>query len=112
MFFFSVYRKNLTYFGCKELIAGRLQICFLTKEEAKNALLKETGEEVDDELQEVFVNMEIDDGSQIARLMDLFTKPVIQSAEFPEISRRNSEVKNTEGGLATMCEVVNYPAQT
>lgn len=51
--------------------------------------------------------MEVDDGSQIARLMDLFTKPVIQSPEFPEISRRNSEVKNTEGGLATMCEVMD-----
>ena len=46
----------------------------------------------------------IDDGTSIAELMACFLKPVFNDPKFPKISAEVNRLKNTEGGLNTMCE--------
>jgi len=69
-------------------------------------VLRETGETVDDGLHEIFVNTTIDDGTDIAELMSCFTKKEVKSAKFPKLSAEVARLKETEGGLSAMCEVM------
>lgn len=62
-------------------------------------VLRETGEVIDDGLHEVFVNTTIDDGSDIADLMSCFTKKQVKNPKFPMLSKRVSELKETERGV-------------
>ena len=69
-------------------------------------VIRETGDLLDDGLHRVFVNTEIDDGSQIASLMSCFTKKMVNNPSFPKVSERVTELKTTEGGQNAVCAVM------
>lgn len=69
-------------------------------------VIRETGEAVDDGLHEIFVNTTIDDGTDIAELMSCLTKKEVKNAKFPRLSAEVKRLKETEGGLNAVCEVM------
>ncbi len=69
-------------------------------------VLRETGECIDDGLHEIFVNTVIDDGTDIAELMSCFTKKEVKSSKFPALSSEVKRLKETEGGVSAVCEVM------
>lgn len=68
--------------------------------------LRETGEVIDDGLHEVFVNTAVNDGTDIAELMSCFLRKEVKNEKFPALSREVSRLKETEGGVNSMCEVM------
>lgn len=73
--------------------------------------IRETGDIIDDGLSEIFVNTEIDDGSDIAALMRCFQEKEPSNPRFPAIKQEVFEIKHTEGGISTMCEVMEKYAK-
>ncbi|MBQ7919444.1 MAG: PD-(D/E)XK nuclease family transposase [Lachnospiraceae bacterium] len=69
-------------------------------------VLRETGEVIDDGLHEIFVNTVIDDGTDIAQLMSCFTKKEVKNSKFPMLSSEVMRLKETEGGMRVVCEVM------
>lgn len=69
-------------------------------------ILRETGEIIDDGLHEIFVNTVIDDGTDIAELMSCFTKKEVKSEKFPALSSEVKRLKETEGGVQVVCEIM------
>lgn len=70
-------------------------------------VVRETGEIVDNGLKEVYVNTKIDDGSDIAELMKVFTEAETYNFEkFPKTSKRKAQFKSSEEGENSMCEIV------
>lgn len=69
-------------------------------------VIQETNDQVDDGLHRIFVNTACDDGSNIADLMSCFTKKQVNNPKFPIFTSRMNELKNEEGGLNIMCEVM------
>ena len=57
-------------------------------------------------LHEIFVNTVVDDGTDIAELMSCFTKKEVKNNKFPVLSSEVKRLKETEGGLSTVCEVM------
>ena len=68
--------------------------------------IRETGDVIDDGLHEIFVNTTIDDGTDIADLMACFTKKEVKNAKFPKLSDEVQRLKETEGGLSAVCELM------
>lgn len=74
--------------------------------------LKETGDEVQNGLEEIYVNTKVDDGSDIARLMEIFTKTdSYDFKRFPRVSKRKAQFKEEEKGEEVMCEIVEEYAK-
>ncbi len=73
-------------------------------------VVRETGEVQDNGLQEIYVNTKIDDGTDIAELMHIFTDGDAYDFEkFPNVSKRKKQFKESEGGNEEMCDLVeNY----
>ena len=73
-------------------------------------VIRETGEVVDNGLQEIYVNTKIDDGTDIAELMRIFTETDRYDFEkFPRVSFRKKQFKESEGGKEEVCDLVeNY----
>lgn len=73
-------------------------------------VVRETGEVVDNGLQEIYVNTKIDDGTDVAELMRIFTEPDAYDFEkFPRVSNRKKQFKDNEGGNEEVCDLVeNY----
>lgn len=73
-------------------------------------VVRETGEIQDNGLQEIYVNTKIDDGTDIAELMRIFTEVDAYDFEkFPKVSRRKQQFKSNEGGQQGVCDLVeNY----
>lgn len=69
-------------------------------------VLKETGKVIDDGLHEIFVNTEVDDGTDIADLMSCFIKKEVNNPKFPLLSSEVKRLKETEGGVHAVCEVM------
>lgn len=69
-------------------------------------VIRENGEPVDDGLQEIFVNTCIDDGTAIADLMRCFMQKSVHNPRFPKLSSRVSYLKEDEGGVSVMCELM------
>lgn len=69
-------------------------------------VLRETNEVIDDGLHEIFVNTVIDDGTDIAELMSCFTKKEVKNSKFPKLSGEVKRLKETEGGVQAVCEVM------
>lgn len=67
-------------------------------------VVRETGQIVDDGLQEIFVNTTIDDGSDISALMSCFIKKEVNDPRFPALTKRVNFLKGTEKGLSSMSE--------
>ena len=61
---------------------------------------------IDDGLHEIFVNTAVDDGTEIAELMSCFTKKEVKNARFPMLSSEVRRLKESEGGMQVMCEVM------
>lgn len=69
-------------------------------------VIRETKKIVQDGLHRIFVNTEIDDGTKTSRLMSHFTKKTVEDVEFPELSARMHELKEEEGGITVMSDVM------
>lgn len=70
-------------------------------------VIRENGVTVDDGLHEIFVNASVNDGSNIAELMQCFTQKNLNNPKFRAVTRRFKELKETEGGLTTMCKLMD-----
>ena len=73
-------------------------------------VVRETGEVLDNGVQEIYVNTKNDDGSDIAELMKIFKEQSAYDFEkFPKTSNRKKQFLVEEKGDKNMCEVVdNY----
>lgn len=69
-------------------------------------VVEETNESVDNGLREIYVNTAINDGSTIAELMECFMQEQVDNKKFPLLSSRVWYFKNDEGGIDTMCKIV------
>ena len=69
-------------------------------------VLRETGDVVDDGLHEIFVNAAINDGSDIAELMQNFKQQMVDNPKFPKLSDRMKLLKETQGGASAVCAVM------
>ncbi len=69
-------------------------------------VIQETGDQVDDGLHRIFVNTACNDGTDIADLMTCFKQKEVNNPKFPVFTHRMYELKNEEGGLDIMCEVM------
>ena len=70
-------------------------------------IIRETGKAVDNGFEEVYVNAEIDDDSDVARLMNVFnTDTAYDDENFPVTSAYKRRYKTTEEGVREMCEVI------
>ena len=70
-------------------------------------VIRENGITVDDGLHEIFVNASVNDGSNIAELMQCFTQKNLNNPKFRAVTRRFKELKETEGGLTTKCKLMD-----
>lgn len=84
---FDMFNKGKTIYHCKTTI-------------------EETGEAIDNGLREIYVNTAINDGSTIAELMACFLQEQVDNKKFPLLSKRVWYFKNDEGGINTMCKVM------
>ena len=69
-------------------------------------IIRENGITVEDGLHEIFVNAAVDDGSNIAELMQCFKQKDLNNPKFKAVTRRFKELKETEGGLNAMCKIM------
>lgn len=84
---FDMFNKGKTIYHCRTVI-------------------EETNEAVDNGLNEIYVNTAINDGSTIAELMECFLQEQVNNRKFPLLSNRVWYYKNDEGGLVTMCQLI------
>lgn len=68
--------------------------------------LDETGTVINDGLHEIYVNAEINDGSDTAELMGCFVSPTVDNPKFPELSKRVKWLKCEEGGNKKMSKIM------
>ncbi len=69
-------------------------------------VLRETGKVVDNGAMEIYVNAQIDDGTDIADLMKVFSQDTVYDDKFPKASDRKRIFKTTEEGVRQMCEII------
>ncbi len=100
MSFAEVIELYIVYISEFDFLKGSRTIYHVEK------VLKETGEIIDDGLHEIFVNTVIDDGTDIAELMSCFTKKEVKNPKFPMLSSEVKRLKETEGGVRAVCEVM------
>ena len=84
---FDIFNKGKTIYHCRTVI-------------------EETNDAVDNGLKEIYVNTAINDGSTIAELMECFLQEQVDNKKFPLLSNRVWYFKNDEGGINTMCKIV------
>ena len=69
-------------------------------------VVRETGQTVRNGFEEVYVNAAVRDGSEVSALMEVFVNSSAYDARFPKTSSSKRRYKETEGGLDTMCEIM------
>ena len=70
-------------------------------------IIRENGKIVDNGFSELYVNAEVQDDADVAKLMDIFTRHDAYDDEmFPITSKRKRLFKTTEEGVNEMCEVI------
>lgn len=84
---FDMFKKRKTIYHCKTVI-------------------EETNDVVENGLKEIYVNTAVNDGSTIAELMECFMQEQVENKKFPLLSKRVWYFKNDEGGVETMCKIV------
>lgn len=62
---------------------------------------------IDDGLHEIFVNTKIDDGTEIAELMQCFMQEEIENTKFPKLTQSVRYFKEDEKGVRYMCEIMD-----
>ena len=74
----------------------------------ENVLL-ENSQLVDNGQHVIFVNTKVDDGTEIAELMQCFEQTYVDNPKFPQLSKRVQQFKNSEEVNGGMCELIeNY----
>lgn len=68
-------------------------------------VIREKNEIVDNGLQQIFINAAIDDGSEIAELMQCFLQTEVNNKKFPKLSERVYYFKNDKEGVRSMCKI-------
>ncbi len=71
-----------------------------------DSVIRETGEAVADGLERVFVNTQVKDNTTISEYLDCFLRKEVNNCKFPEFTKRMNYLKHQEGGLQTVCEVM------
>jgi hypothetical protein len=71
-----------------------------------NRVIEETGSIVDNGIHEIYVNTAINDGSDIAELMQYFKKSVGEHENFMKLCKRVKYFKESQEGVASMCQVL------
>lgn len=75
-------------------------------------MVRETGMHLEDGHRIIYVNTKVNDGSDIAQLMQLFVdNDAYDFKKFPRCSNRKMQFKMTEEGEAGMCDLVEEYAQ-
>lgn len=70
-------------------------------------VVRELGRRTDNGLQEIYVNTTVDDGSDVASLMKVFSHDEAYDDEkFPMTSEGKRRFKTTEEGVSRMCEII------
>ena len=69
-------------------------------------VLRETGKVVENGAMEIYVNAQVDDGTDIADLMKVFSQDTVYDDRFPKASGRKKIFKTTEEGVSQMCEII------
>lgn len=85
---FDMFNRGKTIYHCKTVV-------------------EETGDAVENGLKEVYVNTKINDGTTIAELMECFLQETVNNTKCPLLSNRVWYFKNDEGGIDTMCKIVD-----
>lgn len=73
--------------------------------------IEEMSEYADNGLEEIYVNTKINDGTDIAELMQCFLQEKVDNPKFPVLSAEMKHYKETEEGVTHMCEAVEKYAQ-
>jgi hypothetical protein len=76
-----------------------------------NRVIEETGSIVDNGVHEIYVNTAINDGSDIAELMQYFRKSVGEHENFMKLCKRVKYFKESQEGVASMCQVMEEYAK-
>jgi predicted transposase/invertase (TIGR01784 family) len=69
-------------------------------------VVQETGKNVNDGMQAIYVNTAVDDGTKISRLMQHFKETDFEDAEFPYSSNRIHELKHNAKEVEKVCNKV------
>ncbi|MCM1045618.1 MAG: hypothetical protein NC417_08920 [Candidatus Gastranaerophilales bacterium] len=69
-------------------------------------VVRETGTSVDDGIYRIFVNCAVNDGSDIAELMQYFKNSIGKNSKFPKLSDRVSYFKDSKEEADIMTQVV------
>ncbi len=70
-------------------------------------VIRETKAVVDNGFEEIYINAKVKDGSDIAELMEIFTKDdAYNYKKFPVTSESKHRYKETKGGQDIMCDIV------
>ena len=70
-------------------------------------MIRQTSDVADNGTKEIYVNSKIDDGSNIANLMKVFSNDSAYDDErLPKTSARKRLFKTTDEGVNTMCEII------
>lgn len=69
-------------------------------------IIKETGTIVDDGIHRIFVNCAVNDGSDIAELMQYFKNSKGKNNKFPKLSDRVNYFKESKKGANTMTQII------
>lgn len=89
---FDIFNKNRTIYHVRKVIT-------------------ETGDIINDGVYEIYVNTQVDDGSEIADLMRCFEQDNVVNPKFPAITRRVGYFKNSKEGRKHMCSLVDEYAK-
>ena len=68
--------------------------------------IQETGTSVNDGVYRIFSNCAVDDGSDIAGLMQYFKNTKGKNSKFPKLSNRVKHLKKSQKGAASMSDIV------
>lgn len=117
----SCITANITDIGEKFKKVPDLIIIYISKFDMYNEgktvyhvdrVVRETKDRVYNGLSEIYVNTKIDDGSDVAELMKIFTEVEAYDFEkFPKTSKRKAQFKNSAEGEDNMCEIVEEYAK-
>ncbi len=69
-------------------------------------VVRESGEVIDNGYHEIYVNTKVDDGNEIAELMQCFEQELVTNTKFPRLAKRVSQFKDSEKGDGRMCSLI------
>jgi len=70
-------------------------------------VIRQTSDVVDNGTKEIYVNCQIDDGTDIAAMMQVLSQDAAYNdGKFPKTSARKRLFKTTNEGVNTMCEII------